>query len=228
MIEAAKRHTEPGLTIAATGDWSTEDAVEFARFAESCGADALQVLLPRRAADDEDAAFQHFQAVASSTRLPLVLHGKFSESLLRRLVQIDQIRAMKEDHLLEDLIRQQVDFGQRLVIFGGGAENRFLVGRPYGMRAYYSTYSTFAPDIAIQFWNAIRGGDEPQAVKITLKHDYPFIRRFSHPFWHATLEYFGIGTRHIRPPYKTFTDEQMQEVKAFFDAQGLGPQRYLD
>lgn len=222
MIEAVGGK---GFAIAATGDWETRDAIEFARYAQTVGADALQVLRPKHAGDD-DAVLRHFQAVASATRLPIVLHGKFSDGLMQKLLQIDAVRAMKEDSLLEDLIRQQVLFGDRLRMFGGGAENRFLVGRPYGMRAYYSTYSTFAPDICIQFWNAILAGDEALAVRITLKYDYPFIRRFTHPFWHATLEHFGLSTRYVRPPLVPFTDEQMKELKSFYDQQGLDPARY--
>ncbi len=224
LIESVNKQ---GMAIAATGDWATADAVNFAHFAESAGADALQVMRPKHAADD-DAAVRHYETVARSTSLPLVLHGVYTDELLRKLMEIDSIVAMKEDATLEDLIRRQIDFGQRMRIFAGGAENRFLIARPYGMRAFYSTYTTFAPDISKQFWDAIRTGDEPQAVKITLKYDYPFIRRFSHPFWHATLEYFGLGTRHIRPPHVAYTDEQMKQVREFFEQRGLSAARYGD
>ena len=54
-----------GILIAATGAWWTGQAVDYARFAESIGADALQITLPAGAGDDQLLA--HLQAIASST-----------------------------------------------------------------------------------------------------------------------------------------------------------------
>ena len=216
------------LTIAATGDWDTPQAVEFARHAQDIGADALQVLNPRKVRENEDDSFDHFKAVAAATKLPIVLHGQFSDALLARLVKIEAVEAMKEDHLLEDYIRQQIDHGKRLVIFGGGGENRYYAGWPYGAQAYYATYSTFAPDIPAKIWQIIQTGDIRAAAALTAKYDYPYIQTFSHSKWHATLELFGIGTRHVRPPHKVYTDVEMRELEQFFKGQGIDPAAYRD
>jgi dihydrodipicolinate synthase/N-acetylneuraminate lyase len=223
MVEAAN---DDAVVIAATGDWWTGLTVNFARYSEAVGADAVQVMLPSRA-ENESAIVQHFEAVASATKLPIVLHGQFSAPLLRKLLPaVPTIVAMKEDGELAYYIDRQIEFGDRLNIFGGGAESRFLVGQPYGAKAFYSTYSGFAPDISIRFWEAARRGDIKAAADITRRYDHPFISRFTHPFWHATLEHFGVAQRYMRPPQTSYTDEQMTEVKAFFDAQGLRPEKY--
>jgi dihydrodipicolinate synthase/N-acetylneuraminate lyase len=209
-----------GLKIAATNDWWTGQAVDFARYIDTLDADALQVRIPTRSGG-EDAIVEHYQQIARNTRLPIVLHGNFSESLLEKLLKIDSIAAMKEDITLDYYIDRQVAFGERIEIFGGGAEHRFLVGQPYGSRAYYSTYSTFAPDIAMQFWKHIQADDQKAAVAHTLKHEYPFIKRFSHPFWRGTLEHFGLAQRHLRPPMTGLHDQQMADLRTFFEEQGL-------
>jgi dihydrodipicolinate synthase/N-acetylneuraminate lyase len=177
MIEAVGQR---GLVIAATGDWTTDQAVSFAKCVEGVGAAAVQVQRPKAVAEDEDGTVMHYEAVAKATKLPLVLHGKFSDALLGRLARIDSVAAMKEDHTLEDYVRQQIDFGSRMVIFGGGGENRIYVGWPYGAKAYYSTYSTFAPDISTKVWKAIQAGNIQRAAALTAKYDYPYIRRFTH------------------------------------------------
>src|SRR5262245_22241330 len=92
------------LAIAATGDWDTPQAAEFARHAQDVGADALQVLNPTKVRDNENGSFNHFKTVAAATKLPIILHGRFSDALLARLVKIDNVEAMKEDHLLEDYV----------------------------------------------------------------------------------------------------------------------------
>lgn len=76
------------------------------------------------------------------------------------------------------------------------------------------------------FWEAIRENDWKKVVEVTKKYDYPFIRRFSHEFWHATLEHFGVAARFLRPPMRSYSDEEMEDVTAFFDRQGLDPGKY--
>lgn len=222
MVEAVAGR---GVTIAATYHWQTDQTLDYARFSESIGAHALQVMMPKDV-KDEDALFKHFRAVTATTRLPIVLHGDYSRQLMTRLATLDTIVAAKEDGRLTYYIDRIIDFGDRLEIFSGGAENRFLVGYPYGARAFFSTYSGFAPDKPMLFWDAIKARDLDKAVAITRRYDYPFIQRFSHPFWHATLEYFGVAERYLRPPFETYSHEQMMEVKAFFDGQGIAPTDY--
>jgi dihydrodipicolinate synthase/N-acetylneuraminate lyase len=224
MIEAVGRR---GLVIAATGDWPTEQAVDFTKYIEGVGADAVQVMRTPAMAKDDDKTFAHIQAVARATKLPLVLHGQYGDVLLQRLVAIESVAAMKEDGPVEDYVRQQIDQGHRLVIFGGGGEHRFYIGWPYGAQAYYSTYTTYAPDVPAKIWKLIQSGDIRRAAQLTAKHDYARVRRFAQRgAWHAALEIFGISTRQIRPPHKVYTDEQMNELKQFFLAQGLSPDTY--
>lgn len=222
MTDAA---SEDSLVIAAAGDWWTALVVDYARFAEAVGADAVQVMLPSRA-DSEAATVEHFRAITSATKLPIVLHGVYPESLLNKILPFPSIVGMKEDAELTYYIDREITFGKRLNIFSGGEETRFLVGQPYGARAFFSTYTSFAPDISMKFWQAIKSGDTKAAIQITEKYDHPFIKRFSHPFWHATLEHFGVAKRFMRPPQTSFTDEQMVDVKKFFDGQGLSPASY--
>ncbi|MEX0612100.1 MAG: dihydrodipicolinate synthase family protein, partial [Pirellulales bacterium] len=217
MVEAADGK---GLTIAATGPWPTEQVIDYARYSQAHGADSIQILRPE-GVEDEKQLFEHFLAISKSTSLPTVLHGVYSLPLLRRLAEIESIVAMKEDGELTYYIDRIIEFGDRFEIFSGGAENRFLVGYPYGARAFFSTYTGFAPDKPMLFWEAIRSDDLKRAVTLTTTYDYPFIRRFTHPFWHATLEYFGVAKRYMRKPFETLPDNQLAEVKAFFDGQGI-------
>jgi dihydrodipicolinate synthase/N-acetylneuraminate lyase len=222
MVEAADGK---GITIAATGAWPTEQVIDYAEFSKSHGADAIQILLPE-GVKDENLLYEHFLNISKSTPLPIVLHGEYSRPLLQRLAEIDSIVAMKEDGELTYYIDRAVNFGDRFEIFSGGAENRYLVGYPYGARAFFSTYTGFAPDKPMLFWDAVRKGDLKQAVTITKKYDYPFISRFTHPFWHATLEYFGVAKRFMRKPFETLPENELAGVKAFFDGQGIDPTDY--
>jgi 4-hydroxy-tetrahydrodipicolinate synthase len=208
-----------GVTIAATGGWWTGQAVDYARYAEAVGADAVQVMLPSYG--DPDMLYDHFRQVAAATSRGIVLHGQVPLPLLKRLMAIESIVAYKEEYPPAYSVEVFALYGKRLSLFAGGQKSRFLMFHPYGMQAYYSTFATFAPEIPRRFWSAVETGDLETARQAMLRYDVPFFQRWSHAFWRATLEHFGIAKRHLRPPDRGFTDDQMKELRAFYDSLGL-------
>lgn len=213
-----------GIVIAGMGPWWTERALDFARYAERAGAGALQALLPP--GGDEKGYVCHFKEIAANTRLPIVLQGHFPRNLLDQLVEIQSIVALKEDVSLSYFLETIIHFGNRLNCFSGGSLEWFLVGQPYGASAYFDTYSTFAPQISRSFWEAVQKRNIAEEVRIIEQYDHPLLNdHFSHSFWHASLEYFGVAKRYLRPPQHSFTDAEMSEVKAFYDKLGVYPPR---
>jgi len=210
------------LTIAAANLWSKQQVIDYALHAERLGASAVQVLLPKNM--DEADQVEYYRDIANSTKLGIVLHGNFSESLLHKLVQIDSIVALKEDVGLKYAIDRQIVFGNRLAIFPGGSEARFLVGYPYGAQAYYSVFYQFAPELGLKFWKLIQAGKVKQAGEFVKKYDHPYMQGWTQGRWHASLEYFGVAPRYLRPPDKTFGPEEMAYLKKMFDAMGLKPE----
>ena len=213
-----------GLTIAATGPWWTGQVVDYARFARDLGADAVQVHLP--AQGDEASLLEHFRAAASAARRAIVLHGQVPIPLLRKLVGIDEISAYKEEY--GALYSREVfeEFGKRINIFAGGQKGNFLTFWPYGMRAYYSTFSTFSPKVTREFWNAVKAHDLDRAGLTVTRYDVPFFRgtpfgAWTHAYWRATLEVHGIATRYLRQPEVTFDDAQVAKVRDFQKQLGL-------
>jgi dihydrodipicolinate synthase/N-acetylneuraminate lyase len=217
MVEAAGGRA---LTIASTGFWDREQVLDYARYAESVGADALQVLPPRGAGDDAVVAF--YQDLAAHTRLAIVLHGQFSMALLGRLMAIPSIVAMKDEDDLSVAIEHQIAYGARMVAFP--ANNApFVVCSLYGARAYYCELYQVWPEVGLAFWRAMRTRDLRAAAAIVKKYDHPFLSRWSHPFWRACMEHFGVAGRYLRPPDRSFTDAEMQEVARYWDALGIRP-----
>lgn len=212
-----------GMSIIGTGPWWTERTIDFAHHVEEVGGTALQVLKPSGANDDQ--VVEHYRKLAEATHLPIVLHGNFSMPLLEKLVQIDSIVALKEDVGLSYYVNGIIRFGKRINCFSGGGLDWFMVAQPYGATAYFDSYATFAPQITTRFWQAVQRKDYAEETQIIKKYDHPFIQNFSASFWHATLEYFGIAGRYLRPPQHTYTDKEMAQVKQFYDKVGLSPSR---
>lgn len=210
-----------GVTIAATGPWWTGPAVDYARYAESVGADAVQILNP--SAGDDEGKFEHYKAVAAATRLGLVVHGPANLPLMKRLAKIDSVVAIKAEFTVDYTVSLYEFLKGRWNIFQGGQKSQFLAYVPYGMQAYYSTFSTFAPEVAMNFWSAVQSNDLKKAGEVVLKYDVPFFQKWSHPFWRATLEHFGLASRYLRPPERGFTEAQMADVRSFYEGLGLNP-----
>ena len=208
-----------GLTIAATGSWWTGQVIDYARFASDLGADSIQVKLPLTGT--EDALYEHYRKVATATKRAIVLHGQAPMPLLKRLMEIDSIVACKDEYPAMYTMEMFAHYAKRLNIFSGGQMSRFLTYQPYGMRAFFSAFSAFAPEVQRQFWNAVEHGDMDAAQKVMFRYDIPFFERFSHPFWRATLEYFGIAGRYLRPPERTFALAEVRALKPFYDSLGL-------
>lgn len=208
------------IMIAATGKWDTDQAVDYAKFVGNLGADALQVTLPQL---NDDRMIEHFKAITTATPVGIVLHGDPPMPLLSRLLEMESIVAFKEEYNTIYSLQLYRTFGKRLTLFAGGEKARMLTYYPYGMRAWYSTFMTFAPSVAIQFRKAVEAGDLMQAGQVVLRYETPVFQRWSHAFWRATCEHFGLALRWMRGPEKPFDEEQMRELIAFYESLGLHP-----
>src|ERR1700752_2795816 len=60
--------------IAGAGSNSTEQAIELTRRAEAAGADAVLSVVPYYNKPMQNGLYAHFQAIAASTELPVILH----------------------------------------------------------------------------------------------------------------------------------------------------------
>src|SRR4051794_25044112 len=107
-----------GLVIGATGQWWTGQSVDYARYAESAGVDAVQVFLP--AYGDDDTLFEHFRRITAATKCAIVLHGQVPMPLLKRILDFESIVAYKEEYPVIYTVEVFTRYGKRLNIFAGG------------------------------------------------------------------------------------------------------------
>lgn len=64
-------------TIIVTGSCGTDEAIEFAKYIEDIGADAVGIVLPTYWPMREEDAFFHFKEVASSINIPAIVYNFF-------------------------------------------------------------------------------------------------------------------------------------------------------
>ena len=94
---------DTGSLVAGTGSNSTATAVEMTQAAESVGADGVLLVVPYYNKPTQEGLYQHFKAIAESTRLPCMLYnvpGRTATNMLpetvARLSEIHNIVGIKE------------------------------------------------------------------------------------------------------------------------------------
>lgn len=104
LIEFAVKHANGRCrVIAGTGSNNTEHSIELSRKAEALGADGLLLVTPYYNRPSQEGLFRHFEAVAKSVSLPVVLYNvpkrtgvQLSAETTIRLAEIPNIVATKE------------------------------------------------------------------------------------------------------------------------------------
>ena len=92
-----------GQVIAGTGSNSTKHSIELTQAAAESGADGVMLVVPYYNKPPQDALYQHFSAVAQTTKLPILLYnvpGRTSTNMLpdtiSKLSKVPNIIAIKE------------------------------------------------------------------------------------------------------------------------------------
>ena len=89
--------------VAGAGGYNTQEVIELAHEIEALGADGVLSVTPYYNKPTQEGLYQHYRAIAASTRLPIVLYSvqgrtgvNIEPATLARLAKIDNIVAVKE------------------------------------------------------------------------------------------------------------------------------------
>lgn len=89
--------------LAGCGGYNTAEVIELARELEAIGVDGLLSVTPYYNKPTQEGLYQHYRAIAASTRLPIVVYSVMGRTgvnvepaTLRRLAEIDNIVGVKE------------------------------------------------------------------------------------------------------------------------------------
>jgi 4-hydroxy-tetrahydrodipicolinate synthase len=89
--------------IAGTGSNNTRQSIELTTKAKEAGVDAIMIVVPYYNKPNQEGLYQHFKAIANSTKLPIMIYNipgrsvvNISVDTIVRLAEIDNIVAVKE------------------------------------------------------------------------------------------------------------------------------------
>jgi 4-hydroxy-tetrahydrodipicolinate synthase len=91
------------LVVAGAGGYNTAEVIELSKQVEELGADGLLSVTPYYNKPTQEGLYQHYSAVAKSTKLPIIVYSvqgrtgvNVEPATLKRLAAIDNIVAVKE------------------------------------------------------------------------------------------------------------------------------------
>jgi 4-hydroxy-tetrahydrodipicolinate synthase len=151
--------------IAGAGSNSTSQAIELTRRAEAAGADAVLSVVPYYNKPMQSGIYAHFQAIAGSTTLPIILHDipsrtvrELSDDTLARLTKSKQFIGLRDgtgDIARPMRLRSLAPSGFRLLSGDDATALAFIAN---GGDGCVSTISNVAPELCQVIFSNCRQG----------------------------------------------------------------------
>ncbi len=215
--------------VAGTGTNSTETTIELTRAAEDLGVDGAMLITPYYNKPTQAGLIKHYERVASSVRLPIVLYnvpGRTGVNMLpatvAELAKIDNIVAIKEASGSVDQVSQIVRSTNITVL--SGDDSLTLPMLAVGAKGVVSVAANVAPGLVTEMVSSFRQGDIQRARDIHLKllplFHILFIETNPGPV-KAALKMMGLGTGELRLPLVEVSEESARKVREVLVELGL-------
>ena len=209
--------------IAGAGSNSTEEAIEFARHAQECGADAVLVVTPYYNKPTQEGLYRHFKAINDAIGIPIFIYNiparsviDMSVDTMKRLFELDNIAGVK------DATANVVRVSQQRAAMGEGfnqlsGEDATALGfMAHGGHGCISVTSNVAPRLCAEFQDACLKRDYRAALKLQDKlmplHTALFIETNPAPAKYA-LSVLGKCAEMVRLPMVPLADRSKAAVR---------------
>jgi 4-hydroxy-tetrahydrodipicolinate synthase len=158
--------------VAGAGGNATTEALTLTEASERAGADALLHVTPYYNRPNQEGLYRHFEAIAKSTKLPIILYNvptRTACDLLTdtvvRLVELPNVVAIKD--ATGNLVRGSelvAKVGDRISVLSGDDGTSFPL-YACGAKGVISVVSNVAPRAMSDMWDAVKAGDWDRARK---------------------------------------------------------------
>jgi 4-hydroxy-tetrahydrodipicolinate synthase len=145
--------------LVGTAAVSTRETIMYSQYAESAGADGVMIVPPYYCHPTEREIFHHYEAIADSIQLPIMLYNNpwtsgvdMQPALLQRLCQIEHVTCVKESsgdmRRVSEIMRL---CGDRLTVLCG-ADNLALEMFAIGVQGWVAAPANAIPRHCVQLY----------------------------------------------------------------------------
>lgn len=156
--------------IVHVGDIGTAKSIEFARHAESCGADAISSVPPFYGNYSADAIYEYYKDLSESVNIPMVVYnvaaaGLMTKDLIKKLVDLPNVKGLKYTARSHDEMGSIIRYaGEDFVVYSGCDEMAFS-GLSFGASGIIGSYYNCIPELYIKIYDAFKKSDIKTAMK---------------------------------------------------------------
>ncbi len=218
--------------VAGTGSNSTQEAVEFTKFAEKAGADAALVVAPYYNKPTQEGIYRHFRTLAGETSLPLILYnvpGRTAvntepETVERLFRDCENIIGIKEaTGSLEQASRIIHLCGEEFTLLSGDdAVNYPLLA--IGARGFITVTANIVPGDVAELYDSFKRGDVEEARRLHYRllplNGVLFVESNPIPV-KAALALMGKTEPDIRAPLYPLSGGNLEKLETELRAYGL-------
>jgi len=171
-VRVAVEEAAGRIPVVAGVGYGTALATRFAQEAAAAGADGLLVMPPYLVEGSQAGLREHYRRVADATDLEVIIYQRdnavFTTETVVELAGHERIVGFKDGRGDLDLMRRIVGavrerHGAGALLYFNGMPTAEMTAQAYravGVPGYSSAVFSFAPDLAMGFYDAYRAGDE--------------------------------------------------------------------
>ncbi|MEU2432548.1 5-dehydro-4-deoxyglucarate dehydratase [Streptomyces sp. NPDC007861] len=228
VVAAAVQTAPEGTPILAPAGYGTRTAVELAAAAERAGADGILLFPPYLTEAGQQGLAEHVEAVCRATSLGVVVYSRanavYTADTLARLADSCPNLVGYKDGVgdIDAMTRIYTRLGERLTYIGGlpTAETFALPYLELGVTTYSSAIFNFLPELALEFYGAVRDRRHDTVVKLLRDFVLPYTAiRNRQPGYAVSIVKAGMtatghGAGPVRPPLSDLTAGEHDELAA--------------
>jgi 5-dehydro-4-deoxyglucarate dehydratase len=184
IVTAATKTADRKMPVISSVGRSIPEAIEFAKIAEDAGIDGLLLMPPYLTGCPPEGVVTYAKAIMKQTDLPVIYYNRSNGILSAEHIQeladtCPNLIGLKDGTgNMQDLNEIIKTVGDRLVYIGG-VPTAEIISEAYlsiGVNTYSSAVFNFVPELAIQYYRALREADK-QKVKLIIQEFFiPFVR----------------------------------------------------
>lgn len=208
--------------IAGTGSNSTAHSIHLSKEAESLGVDALLLVAPYYNKPNQEGLFRHFEAIATSTKLPVMVYNVPSRTVISlskettlRLAQIPNVVATKECASLDQVAGIAAEAPAGFKVYSGD-DSAALPAIAVGAYGVVSVASHIVGPSMKEMIDLFVEGNVDSAAKLHQKLMPVFKGLFEYPNPVAVkyaLNELGISAGSVRLPLVPPTEEEAAQIR---------------
>jgi 5-dehydro-4-deoxyglucarate dehydratase len=226
VVAAAVAEAKGKLPVISGCGYGTAIACEIARGAERVGADGLLLLPPYLTTSNQEGLASHIDAVCKSTGLAVIVYNRdnaiVNDETLARLCERNANLVGYKDGVgdIELMARVHSRMGDRLTYIGG-LPTAETFATPYltmGVTTYSSAIFNFMPEWALDFYKAVRAGDDAKVQAELRDFVLPYIairnrsRGYAVSIVKAGMRVVGRDAGPVRTPLTDLTADEERDL----------------